>query len=75
MLMNHPAEFDKQARDWSVKYAGAHKSLLLKGISQPSTASSGKPKAQKTKEQELKEQLAKYVVKSTVLVNTRLTLT
>jgi ubiquitin-conjugating enzyme (huntingtin interacting protein 2) len=59
MLMHHPAQFDKVAREWSVKYAGAPKSLLMSSTS--TYQQSSKPKIQKTKEQELREQIARYM--------------
>jgi ubiquitin-conjugating enzyme (huntingtin interacting protein 2) len=57
MLMNHPEQFDRVAREWSVKYANAPQRILTQGVS---FATSKPPKPQKSKEQELKEQMARY---------------
>ena len=55
MMMNHPEQFERQAREWAFKYAGAPK------ITHASRASQVKPKPQKTKEQEERELAARYV--------------
>lgn len=60
MLMNHPEQFDRVAREWAVKYAGAPKKLLQTSAASYPQSSSSKPKTQKSKEQELREQIARY---------------
>lgn len=58
MLMNHPEQFDRVAREWAVKHAGAPKKLLTSGTAAYQQAPA-KPKVQKTKEQEIREQIAR----------------
>jgi ubiquitin-conjugating enzyme (huntingtin interacting protein 2) len=60
MLMNHPQQFDRVAREWAVKHAGAPKSLLQAGAANYTQSSSSKPKTHKSKEQEMREQIARY---------------
>jgi len=57
MLMNHPEQFDRVAREWSVKYASAPQRILTQTVNF-STSKSQKPP--KSKEQELREQMARY---------------
>jgi hypothetical protein len=57
MLMNHPEQFDRVAREWAQKYAGAPKSNPPSGTYQPS---SSKPKVAKSREQEQRELMARY---------------
>jgi len=56
MLMNHPEQFDRVAREWAQKYAGAPKSTSPSGHYQ---AASSKPKVAKTREQEQRELVAR----------------
>jgi hypothetical protein len=56
MLMNHPEQFDRVAREWSVKYASAPQRILTQTVNF-STSKSQKPP--KSKEQELREQMAR----------------
>jgi hypothetical protein len=60
MLMNHPEQFDRVAREWAVKHAGAPKSLLTAGGASYTHSAPSKPKTQKSKEQEMREQIARY---------------
>lgn len=56
MLMNHPEQFDRVAREWAQKYAGAPKTSSPAGSYRPSAA---KPKVAKSKEQEERELTAR----------------
>jgi len=60
MLMNHPEQFDRVAREWAVKHAGAPKTLLTAGGASYTHSTPSKPKTQKSKEQEMREQIARY---------------
>jgi ubiquitin-conjugating enzyme (huntingtin interacting protein 2) len=60
MLMNHPEQFDRVAREWAVKYAEAPKTLLTAGGTSYTHSAVSKPKTQKTREQELREEIARY---------------
>jgi ubiquitin-conjugating enzyme (huntingtin interacting protein 2) len=60
MLMNRPEEFDRRAREWAVKHAGAPKTLLTQGGASYTHSAASKPKTQKSKEQEMREQIARY---------------
>jgi ubiquitin-conjugating enzyme (huntingtin interacting protein 2) len=60
MLVNHPEQFDRVAREWAVKHAGAPKSLLTAGALSYTHSAPAKPKTQKSKEQEMREQIARY---------------
>jgi len=59
MLINHPDQFEKVAREWAVKYANAPKKNMS-ATNYAQTPTSSKPKTQKTREQELSEQMARY---------------
>lgn len=59
MLVNHPEQFDRVAREWAVKYAGAPKTLLTSSSASFSHNVAPKPKTQKSKEQEMREQIAR----------------
>lgn len=52
MLMNNPEQFERQAREWAQKYAGAPVSHKASGAYQ---SPSSKPKVAKTREQEQRE--------------------
>ncbi|KAI9746673.1 MAG: Ubiquitin-conjugating enzyme E2 1 [Claussenomyces sp. TS43310] len=59
MLMHHPDQFEKVAREWAVKYANAPRKNT--SVSSSTRApSSSRPKVQKTREQEMREQMARY---------------
>lgn len=60
MLMNHPEQFDRVAREWAVNYAGAPKTLLTAGGASYTHSAASKPKTHKSKEQEMREQIARY---------------
>jgi ubiquitin-conjugating enzyme (huntingtin interacting protein 2) len=60
MLTNHPEQFDRVAREWAVKHAGAPKSLLTAGGASYTHSAPPKPKTHKSKEQEMREQIARY---------------
>jgi len=60
MLMKDPAEFDRKAREWAVKYAGAPKRIVLAPTSSYTSSSVPAQKPVKTREQELREQVARY---------------
>ena len=55
--MRYPEAFDKKAREWSVKYAGAPASILSKGTVPPPQ---NKPTQPKSKEEEQREQMARF---------------
>lgn len=59
MLMNHPEQFDRVAREWAVKHADAPKSLLTAGSASYPPKPLSKP-TPKSKEQEMREQIARY---------------
>lgn len=67
MLMNHPEQFERVAREWAQKYAGAPKTNAP--VSRYG-ASSSKPKVVKTKEQEERELAARWVEPSVVFKHT-----
>jgi len=58
--MNHPEQFDRVAREWAVKHAGAPKTLLTAGAASYAHSVPAKPKTQKSREQEMREQIARY---------------
>lgn len=60
MLMNHPEQFDRVAREWAVEHAGAPKTLLTAGGASYTHSAASKPKTQKSREQEMREQVARY---------------
>jgi ubiquitin-conjugating enzyme (huntingtin interacting protein 2) len=60
MLMHNPREFDRVAREWSVRYAGAPKIEMCEGSGGATTASL-KQVRKKSKEEEEREQMAAYV--------------
>ncbi|OBT43796.1 hypothetical protein VE00_06287 [Pseudogymnoascus sp. WSF 3629] len=57
MLMNNPEQFERQAREWAQKYAGAPVSNKATGTYQ---SPSSKPKVAKTREQEQRELMLRY---------------
>ncbi|KFY32852.1 hypothetical protein V495_08670 [Pseudogymnoascus sp. VKM F-4514 (FW-929)] len=57
MLMNNPEQFERQAREWAQKYAGAPVSSKASGAYQ---SPSSKPKVAKTREQEQRELMLRY---------------
>ncbi|ELR02265.1 hypothetical protein VC83_00637 [Pseudogymnoascus destructans] len=57
MLMNYPEQFERQAREWAQKYAGAPVSNKATGSYQ---SPSSKPKVAKTREQEQRELMLRY---------------
>ncbi|PGH20367.1 hypothetical protein AJ80_03635 [Polytolypa hystricis UAMH7299] len=59
MLLRNPKEFERVARDWAVKYAGAPKKHIGEG-SGGATDESIRQQALRSKEEEEKEQLAAY---------------
>jgi len=59
MLMRNPKEFDRVAREWAIKYAGAPKKERGEG-SGGATAETIKQREQKSKEEEERERLAVY---------------
>jgi ubiquitin-conjugating enzyme (huntingtin interacting protein 2) len=59
MLMHNPREFDRVAREWSVRYAGAPKIEMCEGSGGATTASL-KQVRKKSKEEEEREQMAAY---------------
>jgi ubiquitin-conjugating enzyme (huntingtin interacting protein 2) len=56
MLMNYPEQFDRVAREWAVKYAGAPKQHL--NATSPVYQQKA-PKVVKSREQEQRELMAK----------------
>jgi len=59
MLVNHPEQFERVAREWAVKYAGAPKTTSF-STNAPHIPTSSKPKAQISREAELREQAMRY---------------
>jgi ubiquitin-conjugating enzyme (huntingtin interacting protein 2) len=53
MLMNHPEEFHRMARDWAVKYANAPKNTNWQS-SAAQIPTQSRPKTQRSKEEELR---------------------
>ena len=69
MLMKNPEQFQRVAREWAIKHAGAPKTTNWESIiAQQPTQS--KPKSQKTlsREEELRQQMLRYGF-SLLLVN------
>jgi len=54
MLMKHPEQFQRVAREWAMKYANAPKTTNW-SISAPQMSSQSKPKAQRTREEEMRQ--------------------
>jgi ubiquitin-conjugating enzyme (huntingtin interacting protein 2) len=63
MLVRNPKEFDRVAREWAVKYAGAPKKSVGEG-SGGTTTEMIREKEKRSKEEEERERLAAYVTPS-----------
>jgi len=59
MLMKHPEQFQRVAREWAIKHAGAPKTTSW-SVSAPQVSTQLKPKTQLSREAELREQALRY---------------
>jgi len=56
MLINNPEQFQRVAREWAIKHAGAPKTTNW-SINRPTAPTQSKPKTQRSKEEEMRQQM------------------
>jgi hypothetical protein len=63
MMMKYPAQFEKVAREWAIKYAGAPKTTKWsESLAAQAPVVQSKAKTHKSREEELRQQALRYVL-------------